>query len=125
MKRGSSFMEYLIIIGVVSLLLTGMNVYIKRGMQAKIKDMADYFITSKQAADTNTSSTKTESQSTSTYSSDLDTRLLPGGGSRADLSDSVSIKATSKTTDSDVTYNDDPFIPAPTGFIEPPTDTGK
>ncbi len=118
MKRGSSFMEYVIVIGIVSLLLTGMNIYIKRGIQAKLKDMTDYFITNKQEAEINPS-TITESQSNAGYSSNLDTQLLLGGGSRVTLSDSASISAASRTIDSNIPYNEKNFVSAPEGFIEP------
>jgi len=116
---GSSFMEYVIVIGIVSLLLTGMNIYIKRGMQAKVKDMTDYFITNKQEAEINPS-TITESKSSSGYSSTLDTQLFVGGGSRVKVSESAGIEAESRTIDTDKPYTDTPFVPAPTGFIEPP-----
>lgn len=43
-KCGSAFMEYAIILGVASLVLVTMNIYTKRGVQGKIKDMSDYFI---------------------------------------------------------------------------------
>ena len=116
---GSSFMEYVIVIGLVSLLLTGMNIYIKRGVQAKLKDMTDYFITNKQETEINPA-TITESQSNSRYDSELNTRLSIGGGSRVNISEIARISASSRTIDSDTPYTGAPFVPAPTGFIEPP-----
>lgn len=44
MKRASAFMEYAIVLGVVAAAFFTMNIYIKRGLQARVKDMADYFI---------------------------------------------------------------------------------
>lgn len=120
---GSSFMEYAIVIGIVSLLLIGMNIYIKRGVQAKVKDMTDYFITNKQEAEINPS-TKTESVSYPRYDSAFVTTLSPGGGSGVTLSETAKVSAVSRTIDTDTPYTDTPFIPAPEGYIEPPVDEG-
>jgi len=120
---GSSFMEYAIVIGIVSLLLTGMNIYIKRGVQAKVKDMTDYFITNKQEAEINPS-TKTESVSHPEYDSTFVTTLSPGGGSGVTLSETAKVSAVSRTIDTDTPYTETPFIPAPEGYIEPPVDEG-
>lgn len=124
MKRGSSFMEYMIVIGIVSLVLTGMNIYIKRGMQAQLKDMTDYFITAKQDSETNPGTT-TASQSKSRYSSNLDTQLLLGGGSRTTTSETASISAASSVINTDRPYNEKNFVPAAEGLINPSGEAEK
>lgn len=40
-KKGVSFAEYVILIGILLVSLTAMSTYIKRGIQARLKDTAD------------------------------------------------------------------------------------
>lgn len=42
-KRGQSTAEYAILIGVVIAAIVAMQIYVKRGMQAKVKSVSDYF----------------------------------------------------------------------------------
>lgn len=51
-KAADSLTEYALILGIVSLALVGMNTYIKRGVQGRIKDMADNFISRRQVVET-------------------------------------------------------------------------
>lgn len=41
-QRGQSTAEYAIVIGVVIAAIVGMQIYLKRGMQAKFRDVSDY-----------------------------------------------------------------------------------
>lgn len=43
-RKASAIMEYAIVLGVVSLALNGMSVYLKRGIQAKAKDLTTSLI---------------------------------------------------------------------------------
>ncbi len=40
-KKGQSIMEYAVLVSLVIAALTGMQLYVKRGLQAKIKDASD------------------------------------------------------------------------------------
>ena len=41
--RGQSTAEYAVVIGVVVAAIIAMQVYVRRGMQAKVKDVTDHF----------------------------------------------------------------------------------
>lgn len=43
-QKAQTLSEYAIIIGVVAILLMTMQVYVKRGLQARVKDMTDVWI---------------------------------------------------------------------------------
>jgi len=43
-KRGQSLTEVVLIIGIVSLVFIGMEVYFKRGLSGKLKDLTDNWI---------------------------------------------------------------------------------
>ena len=47
-KKGQSLTEVALIIGVVGLVFIGMQVYAKRGLQGKVKDLTDNMIGAKQ-----------------------------------------------------------------------------
>ncbi|MBU1998962.1 MAG: hypothetical protein KKE64_05660, partial [Candidatus Omnitrophica bacterium] len=53
-KRGNALGEYALILGIVTIALVSMNVYMKRGIQGKVKDMTDYFIAPQSEHDENT-----------------------------------------------------------------------
>lgn len=54
--RGSSITEYALIAGVVYAALAGMNLYLKRGLQARVKDLTTHFISEDQFIAGNTKS---------------------------------------------------------------------
>jgi len=118
--KGSSFMEYAIVLGIASLVLVGMNTYIKRGLQGKIKDMTDYFIGKEQAVIANPSAT-TEAQSKSVYNSDIDTKLNIGGSVQVTSQDTATMEAISRTIDTDIPYTSPPLTPAEAGYVATPT----
>jgi len=41
LKKGQSISEYVLILALVALVLTGMQVYVRRGLQGRVKDVAD------------------------------------------------------------------------------------
>ncbi len=49
-KRGQNLTEVALIIGIVGLVLIGMEVYTRRGIQAKVKDLTDNMIGKEQEA---------------------------------------------------------------------------
>ena len=52
-KEAQSLQAYVTIIVVISLALAAMQVYVKRGLQAKVKDIADAFISPQQVVSVN------------------------------------------------------------------------
>ena len=50
-RRGQNLAELALIIGIVGLVFIGMEIYVKRGMQGKVKNLADYIISDKQSAE--------------------------------------------------------------------------
>ncbi|MDD4986874.1 MAG: hypothetical protein PHQ43_14085 [Dehalococcoidales bacterium] len=47
-RRGQSLWEYVAILGLVALAVTAINTYFKRGVQGRLKDLADSQISSEQ-----------------------------------------------------------------------------
>jgi Flp pilus assembly pilin Flp len=79
-KRGSTFMEYAMILGVVSAVFIGMNTYIKRGLQGRLKEMTDFFIGREQVTEINpTGRTRVNTDTDSSINEDR--RLISGGSS--------------------------------------------
>jgi len=118
MRRGSSFMEYMVILGIVSAVLWGMNVYVKRGVQGKVKDLTDSFIGKEQVVDISPTA-ETTSSAKSAYDSTVDTRASLGGGWRVSNSEKVDYEAESKITDTDVPYTSGDPVPAEEGYSVP------
>ncbi|MFC1646544.1 hypothetical protein ACFL2Y_05155 [Candidatus Omnitrophota bacterium] len=54
-KRGQNTAEYAILIGVIVAAAIAMQIYVRRGMQARIKDAVDYSLTNPGTAVFNTS----------------------------------------------------------------------
>jgi len=50
-RRGQNLIDLALLIGVVGLVLVGMDAYIKRGVQGKIKDVTDYIVSDQQASE--------------------------------------------------------------------------
>lgn len=128
MKRGSSLMEYMIVLGIISAVLWGMNIYVKRGVQGKLKDLTDSFIGKEQETDISPTA-ETTSSAKSGYSSTAETQASLGGGWRVSSSDKMEYEAESKITDSDVPYTSSDPVSAEEGYsvpepAEPPKDGG-
>jgi hypothetical protein len=118
MRRGSSFMEYMVILGIISAVLWGMNIYMKRGIQGKVKDLTDSFIGKGQETDISPTAVTTSSAK-SDYDSTVDTQGSLGGGWRVESSENVGYKATSKIVDTDVPDTTGNFVPASEGYSSP------
>ena len=119
-KAAAVFMDYVIILGLVSLILTAMNIYIKRGIQGKIWDMTRYFIGAPQVVEVNPSAS-TSSNSETIYDSNTTNEELLGGATRITMPlDTTKISTKSEIIDSDVYINGQPFIPAEGGGVTVP-----
>jgi Flp pilus assembly pilin Flp len=97
-KKADAIIEYAVIIGLVSLAFFAMNTYVKRGLQGRVKDMADSFIGGSQAGTSYSRATST-SQSTRVMDSTLTAKGLVGGSKSIELSETANIAATSRTED--------------------------
>ena len=53
MRKSQSLIDYGIIIGIVGIVLASMSGYLQRSLQAKTKDLTDFFVTSKQRVSVN------------------------------------------------------------------------
>lgn len=115
-KSASSFMEYVLILGVVSAILIGMNTYLKRGIQNRLKEMTDYFISNKQLVEIN----PTFSQTDTTSGATINNEGFIGGGTRQGLLETKNIQSKSSVEDIEPPFQA-PFTPAESGaVISPP-----
>ena len=117
-RIASSFMEYMVILGIVSAVLWGMNIYVKRGVQGKVKDLTDSFIGKQQETDISPTA-ETISTTTSAYDSTVDTQGFLGGGSRVSSLDKVDYGAESTIVDTDIPDTAGNFVPASSGYSNP------
>lgn len=49
-RRGQNLVDLALLIGVVGLVVIGMEAYIRRSVQGKVKDLTDYIISDQQSA---------------------------------------------------------------------------
>lgn len=77
--KGGSILEYSIMLGVVILIFMGMNTYIKRGFQNRVKDMTDYFIGSGQVGEVNPTSSSNSTTNTAVTSNFSLSDKISGG----------------------------------------------
>lgn len=86
-SRAQSISEYVLVIGLVSAALVGMQVYMKRGIQAVVKDSADELgIQEDSEIDVEKGTTTYSKTNTITGPSTRETREALGGGNRVDFS---------------------------------------
>jgi len=100
-RSGNTVVEYAIILGIVILAFSTMNIYIKRGVQGRVKDMADGYIGSgepMQASNTNVKAIST-SATNSVADSSYTVQDLSGGARELVLSEQSSVSAVSRTED--------------------------
>lgn len=119
--RGSSFSEYAIILGVVSAVFMGMNTYIKRGLQGRLKEMTDFFIGREQVVEISPTA-KTSVNTDSKSSVNEDRQLNFGGGSGIHLRSTTHIAVTTHVEDFTVPAppGSEGFINAERGQVTPP-----
>lgn len=117
-KSANTFLEYVIILGVISAALLGMNTYIKRGFQGQLKEMTDYFISNSsnsQLVQVNPST----SHSNTISGANIDSADFIGGGTALSLSETRNIKAVSRAEERESTFIG-PLIPAESGEVITP-----
>lgn len=119
MKKASAFLEYVLILGIVSLALIMMNVYMKRGLQGKIADMSDFFIGQEHAANSEPTANITANTS-NTYSGSTTYDTSSGGRTQLALLDNNNVKSTSRVADFPNISSSESFILAEQGYITPP-----
>jgi hypothetical protein len=76
LDRGQSVIEIALLIGIIGLVVIGMEAYLRRGMQGKVKSLTDYIISDQQAPDEDAADTES---STSLKSTMTNQELLGGG----------------------------------------------
>ena len=100
-RRGNTFVEYVLIISIVTAALFAMNIYVKRGLQGRVKDMSDYFISGNESLQEDTASARatTTSEAVTTSGSSVLTKDSTGGIREVESSEETGIKASSRTED--------------------------
>ncbi|MFH1622306.1 MAG: hypothetical protein ABIA97_04205 [Candidatus Omnitrophota bacterium] len=87
-KRGQNTAEYAILIGVIVAAAIAMQIYVRRGMQARIKDAVDYSLTNPGTNVFTSSQYEPEYLSSSyetTSSTDTSESMARGGGITRDI----------------------------------------
>lgn len=120
-KRSANvYLEYALVIGVVSLVFVAMNVYMKRGLQGKIADMSDQLISPTHSADSNPTANVT-SNTTSTYGSNIQLDELTGGRMKLVLLENREIEAKSRIVDDARESTAGDFVAADRGYSSSPS----
>lgn len=97
-KRAISVMEYALVFGMVSIALIAMNIYIKRGVQSRARDLTVYFLGSEQVAELNpTGETATDANVTSTSNSTAS--YYKGGSAEISINDVTTANTKVKAVD--------------------------
>ncbi len=113
-------MDYTVSLGIITLVLVGMNLYVKRGVQANLKQMTDGFLSSEQLDTSTPLLVKTEQTSVSDYLSIVNSALHTSGGVTQQIYDERYTAAASRTYTSDVPYVNNYFTPAEDGDVPVP-----
>lgn len=122
-KKALGLVEYAFILGIVSTVMVGMNIYLKRGLQNQLREMTDHFISPEQSQETSLTA-KTSSNSTITSDATQNQEVRRGGEMRLARLDNFSSSSQSVINDrrdvsSAATSLSREFIPQ-TGKIVPP-----
>lgn len=120
-KKAVSIVEFALIIVTLGMVLTMMNVYIKRGMQLKIKQMVDNFMglgEVMQAGDLNPSA-KTTSNTVTTAGSMTEFKNLPGSATQITslAPETVEVNSDSRSEDQHKFVNPNPSFGAKDGVV--------
>lgn len=119
-KKISAFaiLEYAIVLGVIFAALIGMNTYIKRGLQGRVKSMADNFISNEQEVDITTGGVSSESSTLA--QSDIRQEGLEKGAMQLALLDARNTVAHSRVEDEKPPITTAAFTPADKGNVATP-----
>ena len=101
-RRGQSLTEIALILGIVGLVFIGMEIYIKRGLQGKVKDLSDSMIGKEQAVYQQDISglEVNRSQTSLTSGSTVRSTESPGGKKVVTTSEHTTTTYTSESQDS-------------------------
>ena len=80
-RRGQNLADLALIIGVVGLVFIGMETYIRRSVQGKVKNLTDYIISNEQSAEAPDTSAVNSQTSTSSDSTMISIEKTGGGRS--------------------------------------------
>jgi len=123
-KIASALVEYGLMLAIVALALTTMNIYFKRGLQGKVKDMTDFFITGGRAVqqeDSDPSYITSNSTSASTIDSTTQELFEVGGRAKNILTATSNVAAQGKTVVSNQpNSNPGSFVPSTSGATTTP-----
>jgi len=90
-RRGQNLVDLALIIGVVGLVFIGMEVYIKRSVQGKVKDLTDYIISDKQLGTQPGEAEETRKSTFTLHSTMKSDEFIGGGRKLTGTEDSTSI----------------------------------
>lgn len=119
-KTANAFMEYAVLLGIVSLAFATMNTYIKRGLQGRLADMSDYFIGQEHAADANPTANVTSNSSVLANTTAMNDEFSDGS-IRLALLEHKAIETRSRVVDDPKAISSEDFIPAERGYVTVPT----
>jgi len=99
-SKAQSITEYAVLLGIVSLALIGMQVYMKRGLQAAVKDAANELGPQENAQllINFKRQEETRSETTTKRGGSIQTQTFSGGGLRRDTDTKVESTSTSTST---------------------------
>lgn len=119
-KIANTFMEYAVLLGIVSLAFITMNTYIKRGLQGRLADMSDAFIGQEHAADANPTANVTSNSSVLANTNAMNDEFSDGS-IRLALLEHKAIESRSRIVDDAKAPAYEDYIPAERGYVAPPT----
>lgn len=115
-KSGNAFLEYAIVLGTCLGVILGMSAYVKRGLQGRIKDMTDFFISAEQVSQVKGI---TNSLSNTVSGSGFFAQTLNGGATRLFVGETKDIILASRAED-EKSDGSLPFVPAEEGNVAAP-----
>lgn len=118
-KRGLAFAEYAIVLGTLSAVIMGMNIYIKRGIQGRMKEMTDFFIGKDQIVEINPS-VRTDMKTDMLSDVNEERRLGIAGSAEVRLHGTTETTVNSHMEDFNISLPPGAFISAEAGAISSP-----
>jgi hypothetical protein len=115
-RAANAILEYALTLTIVSLVFAGMHVYLKRGMQAKLKGMTDYFISDEQLVELDPT-TSSQNRQTDTYAG---RRRFKGGGTRRETFSTENIVQEGEViTEDEIDVPGNPSVPGGHSGVQP------
>ena len=88
LRRGQNLVDLALLIGIVGLVVIGMETYVRRSVQGKVKDLTDYIVSDQQVPDEDA----TDRQSSTSLKSTMTTEEFKGGGKSLKVQESSTYK---------------------------------